>query len=29
MDENYEYSIDENVEGEIDLHKWDDFDWSY
>jgi len=28
MDENYEYSIDKNVEGEIDLHKWDGFDWS-
>ena len=28
MDENYEYPIDKDVEGEINIHKWDGYDWS-
>jgi len=28
MDENYEYPIDKEVEGEIDTHIWDGYDWS-
>jgi len=28
MDENYEYPINKEVEGVIDIHKWDGLDWS-
>jgi len=28
MDENYQYPIDKDVEGEIDYHKWDGYDWN-
>jgi len=27
MDENYKYTVDKDVEGEINTHKWDGFDW--
>eukprot|EP00833_Pecoramyces_ruminatium_P014667 jgi/Orpsp1_1/1188699/evm.model.d7180000066584.1 len=27
MDEKYKYPIDKNVEGEINIHKWDGYDW--
>jgi len=27
MDEDYEYSVDESVKGEIDYNRWDGFDW--
>ena len=27
MDENYKYTIDREVEGQINTHKWDGFDW--
>eukprot|EP00833_Pecoramyces_ruminatium_P006557 jgi/Orpsp1_1/1180589/evm.model.c7180000074007.1 len=28
MDENYKYPIDEKVKGEIDVHRWDGYDWA-
>jgi len=27
MDENYKYTVDKDVEGEINIHKWDGYDW--
>jgi len=28
MDENYEYPIDKDIEGEINYHKWEGYDWN-